>query len=997
MKRKLVAVVIISILLSLCPLVGAADYYVDPNGSDDANGLSWDTAFATIQKGLDTASNGDTIDVNVGTYYEAIDFNGVNCTLTSTDPNDPRVVEATIIDANELNGAVVTITSSEDANCIITGFTITGGSLYGIHCNDTNPTISKCFINNSTYGICCSNGSGTSPTISGCEISDCNDGLYVGYSPTITGNFIYDNDYRGIWLWSSGAADITNNWIYGNKSGINANYSGSAVIRNNTIVGNSMSGIRSSGSEPTISNCIIWDCNDDLYDCNVTYSCIEDGDSGTGNISSDPCFVDIDANDFHLLAESPAIDIGDSNNIDGNELDIDGNCRIINEHVDMGAHENDGLISWWKLDEGSGNVVTDYSYNSHDGSLFGDTSWAPGVSGEALIFDGNDDYVQIGSTNDQSLIPEGSEFTISSWVNLTSLDNYKTIYGYCSSYSANYWAYCMDTYNGDFGLWIGNGTTAQYLRNLDGGNDLSLNQWYHLAAVFDGNNVYGYINGEYKNTVAVTLTGTFPKAGTGNKYELIGGAYAGKHNEFEGKIDDLRVWQRALTSSEVEDVFYDGMINIKNPPYNAVGDGLTDDSNSIQQAIDDANSEGKFILLEDATFLVNSSIDLDANTILYGRDAILKNENMDSQDVWDDPLLDVGSNCSVRGLVIDGNGKGLTGIKIWNEDNVKVENCTVQNFLSSTIRIFAVAIVANNEDCNNIQITSCTVKDVNSINGPSARAIMVKSYEGDRIYNTDINDCTFENIWSGNGPAYDGDAIHVLTNNAYYDTNDPNDYYWEPSYVTIQNCEFKNYSKRGVKVQCSNATVKNCSFEDPNTDYVLGCAIGITGGSSVTLEDNMIDFPTGPNTVGIFVSWGSNNTIQDNTIIVKPTGHDGIAGIYLDDANDTTVTNNQIRGQYGIRLVNGGDEYTVWDGSVNNTFTYNVVDPNVSAVYEYPVDPNNNNTTTPNTLPWDSDPNYAVGNKVLHDSNDIYECNTAHTNQEPPNTSYWDFVKTITW
>lgn len=66
-----------------------------------------------------------------------------------------------------------------------------------------------------------------------------------------------------------------------------------------------------------------------LYN-NVTYSCIQGGYYGEGNIDSDPCFVD-DANDnYHLSPNSPCIDKGDPDLITGpNETDIDGDYRVI--------------------------------------------------------------------------------------------------------------------------------------------------------------------------------------------------------------------------------------------------------------------------------------------------------------------------------------------------------------------------------------------------------------------------------------------------------------------------------------------------------------------------------------------------------------------------------------------------------------------------------------------------------------------------------------------
>jgi RHS repeat-associated protein len=83
----------------------------------------------SIQSAIDASIDGDMIEVRQGTFYETIDFKGNSVTLQSTDPNDWDVVAATIIDANDM-AAAVTFEGTEDPNCLLKGFTITGGN-YG--------------------------------------------------------------------------------------------------------------------------------------------------------------------------------------------------------------------------------------------------------------------------------------------------------------------------------------------------------------------------------------------------------------------------------------------------------------------------------------------------------------------------------------------------------------------------------------------------------------------------------------------------------------------------------------------------------------------------------------------------------------------------------------------------------------------------------------------------------------------------------------------------
>jgi hypothetical protein len=110
-----------------------------------------------------------------------------------------------------------------------------------------------------------------------------------------------------------------------------------------------------SSSSPAVTNCILWDdaatqSGNEIYNAEVegnpsspvvTYSCVEDGYDGTGNISSDPpSFVDALGGDFHLQAGSPCIDKGTSEGAP--DTDIEGTPRPQGGGYDMGAYEYAG-------------------------------------------------------------------------------------------------------------------------------------------------------------------------------------------------------------------------------------------------------------------------------------------------------------------------------------------------------------------------------------------------------------------------------------------------------------------------------------------------------------------------------------------------------------------------------------------------------------------------------------------------------------------------------
>ncbi|MFH1615421.1 MAG: right-handed parallel beta-helix repeat-containing protein [Planctomycetota bacterium] len=289
--------------------------------------ITRDVNYPSIQNAINDANGGDVIEIKSGIHYEPIDFNDKQITIKGSNPNDWDVVESTIIEPNSIYG--VLFACGEDANSILTGVTVQNASNANIRCeNSSSPVIDQCIIRDSAiFGIWC-----------------------VGGSAEIYNNKIYGNDTHGIWFSIANTPKVKNNWIFDNSVfGMFITLPSSTVtITNNTLTGNIQRGISFAGSNaPSIANCIVWDNNDDLFGCSATYSCVEDGDAGTGNISSNPLFVDPNNENCHIAPNSPCIDMGDPNGDYSGQYDIDGDNRVIdgiqdgNSVVDMGADEYD--------------------------------------------------------------------------------------------------------------------------------------------------------------------------------------------------------------------------------------------------------------------------------------------------------------------------------------------------------------------------------------------------------------------------------------------------------------------------------------------------------------------------------------------------------------------------------------------------------------------------------------------------------------------------------
>ena len=127
--RSVFSLAILSTAMCVSMSASAATWYVDGSVATSGDGTSWETAFKTIQGGVNAASEGDTVIVAEGIYVANILFRGPNIVLQSVDPLNPNVVGNTVIDGNQTN-PVVKFTGTEDETCLLTGFTIRNGRGY---------------------------------------------------------------------------------------------------------------------------------------------------------------------------------------------------------------------------------------------------------------------------------------------------------------------------------------------------------------------------------------------------------------------------------------------------------------------------------------------------------------------------------------------------------------------------------------------------------------------------------------------------------------------------------------------------------------------------------------------------------------------------------------------------------------------------------------------------------------------------------------------------
>lgn len=307
-----------------CATAAGEVIYVDANGTAD---------FETIQEAINDSNTGDEIIVAEGTYVENINFMGKNIILVSTDPNDPDILAATIIDGNDAN-SVVTFSGTESSDCVLSGFTITGGredSGGGIYGNHTMATIE----NNAIVGNIATGGpdwDGQGGGIYACDgiirnnIISNNFALYSGGGIYALNGIIQNNLIYANWALLKGGGGIScfgnypdfnecpiitnctivNNWSgnsrmgeYGHGGGVYFSYGNHHIISNCIIRGN----IADNGPQIALVDYSI-DPVEPVVTATATYNDIQGGQAmvythgycdliwGPGNIDADPCFVE---------------------------------------------------------------------------------------------------------------------------------------------------------------------------------------------------------------------------------------------------------------------------------------------------------------------------------------------------------------------------------------------------------------------------------------------------------------------------------------------------------------------------------------------------------------------------------------------------------------------------------------------------------------------------------------------------------------------------------
>lgn len=201
-----------------------------------------------------------------------------------------------------------------------------------------------------------------------------------------------------------------------------------------------------------------------------------------------------------------------------------------------------GLVAWWKFDEASGTTAYDSAGNGNTGTLINNPAWDSGKSGSALRFSGVNNYVNTNLDVQPNAMPST---TWAAWVYPTRVNFHERQF----ILSDNGGGYARSVF-----------VAADQVRwGIFTGEDeawrpapVDVNQWQHIAVVYTPTNVEFYKNGIRYSW------GHRPK-GQASRFNLQIGRDPGFGGFYQGLIDDVRIYSRALSPDEVSAIYRGGL------------------------------------------------------------------------------------------------------------------------------------------------------------------------------------------------------------------------------------------------------------------------------------------------------------------------------------------------------------------------------------------------------------------------------------------------------
>lgn len=240
-----------------------------------------------------------------------------------------------------------------------------------------------------------------------------------------------------------------------------------------------------------------------------------------------------------------------------------GNPDKVNSEDSQENQSTSGLVGYWPLNgpDISGTTAYDRSDSGNDGTLTNGPTPTIGKVGQALSFDGTDDYVNIGINVYNPILSGAAAVTVSAWVNPSAYPasgQRKRIFNVPIDNSVT--GVLLNTYGGSGLIEMGGRSAPSDAYQTASMAYPALNEWHLATGILDFPNdkIYLYLDGELQVTQTVTFgNGSYTPGTPTNARDTIG-SFSTSADRWSGKIDEVRIYNRALTAAEISALYYAG-------------------------------------------------------------------------------------------------------------------------------------------------------------------------------------------------------------------------------------------------------------------------------------------------------------------------------------------------------------------------------------------------------------------------------------------------------
>ena len=226
-----------------------------------------------------------------------------------------------------------------------------------------------------------------------------------------------------------------------------------------------------------------------------------------------------------------------------------GSIFLVLPFVGKAIQGDDSLKLYLPFEEGKGKVAKDKSGNGNDGTLEGETKWIDGKYGKAISLNGKDSGVTVP---DSDSLDTPDEITVEAWIYPLNVNvDYPEIV--LKGYGTAFETCVLKDLAIDWEFHIGGWKTVN-----SGGGAISLKKWFHAAGTYDGKATKVYVNGTEMGKAG--QSGDF---GVNNAPVLVGYRLRDMTTPdmfFEGVIDDVAIYNRALTKKEIRTDMEEGVL-----------------------------------------------------------------------------------------------------------------------------------------------------------------------------------------------------------------------------------------------------------------------------------------------------------------------------------------------------------------------------------------------------------------------------------------------------